>query len=85
MTLLECRFIPTARVFFNSAKFFIFFVVVFSAYWAAPSQKLKVLVLLAASYWFYMSWNAKLAAVVAGSSLVDYYIGRALEHSADKR
>jgi len=28
-----------------------------------------------------LSWNAKLAAVVAGSSLVDFYLGQALENS----
>src|SRR5450432_1949369 len=38
--------------------------------WVKP----RVWWLLLASYYFYMSWNAKLAAVVAGSSLVDYFI-----------
>ena len=67
---------------FNSIEFLVFFAVVFAVYWATPWQRLKVILLLAASYYFYMSWNAKLAAVVAGSSVVDYFLGRALEHSA---
>ena len=69
---------------FNSTEFFVFFVVVFAAYWAVPSRRVKVILLLLASYYFYMSWNAKLAAVVAGSSLVDYFLGRALEDSAQQ-
>ncbi len=72
-------------MFFNSIEFLVFFIVVFAVYWAAPTLKLKMIFLLAASYWFYMSWNAKLAAVVAGSSLIDYYLARALEASAGER
>ena len=52
---------------------------VFTAYWLAPWRGVRTLLLLAASYYFYMSWNAKLAAVVAGSSLVDYLIALAIE------
>lgn len=70
---------------FNSTEFLVFFVVVFALYWALPFQRLKVILLLIASYWFYMSWNAKLAAVVAGSSLIDYFLARTLERSAEKR
>ncbi len=66
---------------FNSFEFLVFFAVVFTLYWAAPWRRLKIILLLAASYWFYMSWNAKLAAVVAGSSLIDYFLARALERS----
>lgn len=42
---------------------------------------MRTLLLLIASYYFYMSWNAKLAAVVATSSLMDYFIARAIESS----
>ncbi|HWB58950.1 MAG TPA: MBOAT family O-acyltransferase [Chthoniobacteraceae bacterium] len=66
---------------FNSIQFFNFFVVVFVLYWAIPIQRLRTILLLGASYYFYMSWNAKLAAVVAGSSLIDYFLARALEAS----
>ena len=69
---------------FNSFQFFFFFIAVFALYWALPWQKAKVIVLLVASYWFYMSWNAKLAAVVAGSSLIDYFLARAIEATDEK-
>ena len=64
---------------FNSFEFLIFFVVVFGVYWALPRLQLRNLLLLAASYYFYMSWNAKLAAVVASSSLVDYFLALGIE------
>jgi alginate O-acetyltransferase complex protein AlgI len=66
-------------VLFNSFEFLIFFVVVFGVYWALPRLQLRNLLLLAASYYFYMSWNAKLAAVVASSSLVDYFLALGIE------
>ena len=70
---------------FNSIEFLVFYLVVFCAYWAVPRRKARVILLLAASYYFYMSWNAKLAAVVAGSSLVDFFLAQALEGSAEQR
>jgi alginate O-acetyltransferase complex protein AlgI len=72
-------------VLFNSTEFLIFFLVVFGLYWAAPSRKLKILLLLAASYYFYMSWNKELALVVACSSMADFFIGIAMEKSESAR
>ena len=73
------------RVLFNSVEFLIFFVAVFTACWLAPWRELRIWLLLAASYYFYMSWNAKLAAVVACSSLVDFFVAQAIEDSASAR
>ena len=66
---------------FNSVQFLIFFAVVFVAYWSVRIHWVRTLLLLVASYYFYMSWNAKLAAVVATSSLMDYFIARTIEAS----
>ena len=58
----------------------------FALYWLVCNDRFKIVLLLAASYYFYMSWNAKLAAVVAISSMADYFIARAIEESSvDKR
>ena len=70
---------------FNSTEFLFFFAVVFTAYWLVPGREVRVWLLLAASYWFYMSWNAKLAGVVAASSLVDFFIARTIEDSTTDR
>ena len=63
---------------FTSLEFCTFFAVVFCCYWALPWKRARVWLLLVASYYFYMSWNAQLAAVICASSAVDYFIGRAL-------
>lgn len=66
---------------FNSVEFLCFFVAVFCLYWLLPAGRPRVWLLLIASYYFYMSWNAKLAVVVAGSSLVDYFLALGIQGS----
>ena len=65
---------------FNSLHFVWFFLVVYGVYRLVPHRAQNWL-LLAASYYFYMSWNAKLALVVAGSSLVDYFLALQIERA----
>ena len=43
---------------FNSIQFALFLPIVFALYWLTP-QRFRWALLLAASYYFYMSWNAK--------------------------
>ncbi len=56
---------------FNSIHFLIFFPVVLLVYFVIP-KKLRYLWLLAASYYFYMSWNVKYAILIAFSTVVTY-------------
>lgn len=52
-----------------------FLTVVLAAYAAVfRSARLRDVVLLAASYFFYMSWNWKYAGLIAASTIVDYWI-----------
>jgi hypothetical protein len=74
-----------AALLFNSAEFFVFFTVVFAAYWAMPWHRARMWFLLAASYYFYASWNPRLAGVVCASSIIDWLIGLALERLAGHR
>ena len=53
---------------FNSYQFLIFFPVVVLLYYVIP-QKIRYLWLLAASYYFYMCWNAKYALLLLVSTL----------------
>lgn len=41
--------------------------------------------LIGVSYFFYMSWNWRYAALLAYSTVVDYFVGRLLERTIDKR
>ncbi|MEZ4469974.1 MAG: hypothetical protein R3F60_04035 [bacterium] len=73
---------------FNSLVFAAFFPVVFALCWGLARAPLRLQngVLLAASYIFYGFWDWRLLGLIAGSSLVDYVIGRLLaEHVQDAR
>ena len=63
---------------FNSIHFLIFFPVVLAVYFIVP-KKLRYLWLLAASYYFYMSWNTKYAVLIAFSTVVTYLTGILIE------
>lgn len=59
---------------FNSFHFLLFFPIVVGIYFVAP-KKMRYLWLLASSYYFYMSWNAKYAVLIAFSTLVTWVSG----------
>ena len=66
---------------FNSLHFLIFFPIVLAVYFVIP-KKLRHLWLLAASYYFYMSWNAQYAVLIAFSTVVSYLTGILVEQFA---
>jgi len=59
---------------FNSLKFLIFFPIVLLLYWLTP-HRARWAILLAASYYFYMSWNALLIFAILGTTAVSYGAG----------
>ena len=63
---------------FVTQKFLIFFVIVFTIYWAIPWNRPRVWLLLVASYYFYFSFNQWLALLVATSSVADYLIAHGM-------
>jgi alginate O-acetyltransferase complex protein AlgI len=69
-------------VIFSSWTFAIFFVVVFGVYWAVPGRRARHVLLLFASYFFYMSWNPWLVTLIIGSTVLDYCIGLRLHQTA---
>ena len=62
---------------FNSIQFLIFFPIVVALYYLIP-KKVRYIWLLLASYYFYMSWNAKYALLLLFSTFVTYLSGLAL-------
>lgn len=66
---------------FCSQTFLVFFAIVFAAYWALPSHRLRVWLLLVASFYFYASWNRWLAALIAASSVLDFAVGLGLDRA----
>jgi D-alanyl-lipoteichoic acid acyltransferase DltB (MBOAT superfamily) len=57
---------------FNSTEFFIFFPVVVTLYFLTPFNR-RWLILLLASYYFYMSWKPAYAVILIASTLIDYF------------
>ncbi len=68
---------------FNSLAFGIFLPIVFLIYWAIP-HKCRWTALLIASYYFYMSWNAKYVILIMLTTIVAYLCGLALERTQHK-
>lgn len=63
---------------FNSLQFIIFLPIVILMYFAMP-KRLKNIWLLIASYYFYMSWNAKYAILIFTSTVITYIVGIVME------
>lgn len=59
---------------FNTLHFVAFFPLVTAVYFLLP-HKFRWMLLLAASYYFYMSWKPGYIVLIAGSTLLDYWAG----------
>ena len=67
---------------FNTTRFFVFLAVVLALFYALPLRFRKYL-LLAASYFFYASWNPKFVALLLALTAIDYTAGLWLERSTE--
>ena len=63
---------------FSSWLFASFFLVVFTVYWTLKTRRARHVLLLLASYFFYMSWNPWLVTLIIGSTVLDYLVGMSL-------
>lgn len=72
---------------FNSLSFLLFFPIVCVLYYAIPSTRVKVrnLLLLIASYYFYMNWEPVYAILLLASTIVTYFAALSIGHFKDKR
>ncbi len=64
---------------FHSHPFLVFFTIVFSIYWSLKHAGARKLILLLASYVFYMAWDPRFGLLLLGSTLIDYLIGLGLQ------
>ncbi len=70
-------------MFFNSAQYALFLIVVFFAFWGLSRlHLLRTIFLLLASYFFYANWNPWYLILIFLSSTVDFSIGRLLPFAA---
>ena len=70
---------------FVEFRFLAFFIVVFGVYWTLRANAARKHWLLACSYFFYGCWNWRYLFLIAFSTTVDFFVGRALENTADPR
>ena len=70
-------------MFFNSLNFAFFLPIVFILYWSinANNVKLKNIVLLIASYFFYACWDWRFLFLLIFSTLLDYFTGIKMSNS----
>jgi D-alanyl-lipoteichoic acid acyltransferase DltB (MBOAT superfamily) len=69
---------------FNTFEFAIFLPVVVLIYYLLP-HKFRWILLLAASYFFYMSWRVEYILLILASTLVDYFSGLRMEKLPDRK
>jgi D-alanyl-lipoteichoic acid acyltransferase DltB (MBOAT superfamily) len=72
---------------FNSFTFFVFLPIVFILYWFVLRTKLKAqnALILVASYVFYAWWDWRFLSLILFSTLLDFYLGKALGKSNSKK
>ncbi len=68
---------------FNSIEFLIFFPTVVLLYFLIPFR-FRWLLLLIASYWFYMAWRVDYAIILVISTLIDYACGIGMSRYSDE-
>lgn len=68
---------------FNSTEFFIFFPVVVTLYFLTPFNR-RWIILLLASYYFYMSWKPAYTLILVASTIIDYTCGRMMGRYPDE-
>ncbi len=64
---------------FNSLHFLIFLPVVLVSFYLAKGR-MQAIVLLLASYYFYMAWNPFFIGLIVFSTVVDFFLGKKLHH-----
>ena len=69
---------------FNSIQFLIFFPIVAILHFVIPT-KYRWIMLLAASYYFYMSWNPNLVYLIAFTTTVSYFAGRLITRTENPK
>ncbi len=71
---------------FNSLDFAIFFPIVFVLYWlVSRNLTLRNVLILVASYTFYGWWDWRFLFLIAVSTLVDFYVGKQMYKTEEKR
>ena len=69
---------------FNSVQFVVFFVIVYALYRVLP-HRAQNWMLLPASYLFYAGWDWRFLGLLAGSTVIDFYVANYIHRETDTR
>ena len=69
---------------FTTLTYFIFFWLVFGAYWAIKKRSGQNLLILGASYIFYAWWDYRFLSLILASTLIDYFGAIGIEKAKEK-
>jgi alginate O-acetyltransferase complex protein AlgI len=69
---------------FHTPQFFLLLSVVLLLFYGLPRQ-CRTVILLVASYWFYMSWNPKFIILLLSLTIIDYTAARWIDRSEEPR
>jgi alginate O-acetyltransferase complex protein AlgI len=64
---------------FCTVQYVLFLIAIFAVYWSLGGQRERIWLLLAASFFFYASWNKWLALLIGATTVMDYLIARGME------
>src|SRR5262249_7364723 len=89
-SLVECLSDVPGRgegraMLFCSISFMMFFAVLLGVYWSLPWRRARVWLLVAASFYFYATWNKWLAIILCISTFLDYVLALGIEQSTSTR
>ena len=70
---------------FNSLTFVVFFSVVVCLYWSIRGWQLRKNLLVVASYIFYGAWNPPFAALLFGTTAMDFWLGRQMARVHERK
>jgi alginate O-acetyltransferase complex protein AlgI len=70
---------------FNSLTFVAFFIAVLALYWSMRSWERRKNLLVVASYIFYGAWNPPFAALLFGTTAMDFWLGRKMGKLQDRQ
>jgi alginate O-acetyltransferase complex protein AlgI len=71
-------------MYFNSWKFIVFFLAVYTVYIILPRHRWQNLLLLASSYYFYSAWDWRFLSLILISTFVDYIAGIQIHNRTDE-
>jgi alginate O-acetyltransferase complex protein AlgI len=73
--------------FFHTQSFLLFFLAIAVVYWLIPRRwnLARVWLLVIASFHFYAAWNASLALLVTGTTILDYLLARQIQRTEQPR